>query len=98
MKILNYSKFVLSDLDLFGLFIFQTRLQSSTKLKKILQESKEIVSEADVRSRMQPLKDMLIETINHLHTVLETRVFIATCRGYWDRMGQVCCLTSDLII
>ncbi|RVW65613.1 hypothetical protein CK203_033106 [Vitis vinifera] len=65
-----------------------TRLQSATKLKKILQESKETVGESDVRSRMQPLKDMLIETINHLHTVLETHVFIATCRGYWDRMGQ----------
>lgn len=80
-------------LDLFFLFsflfIFQTRLQNATKLKKILQESKETVGESDVRSRMQPLKDMLIETINHLHTVLETHVFIATARGYWDRMGQV---------
>lgn len=66
-------------------------------MKKILQESKETVGESDVRSRMQPLKDMLIETINHLHTVLETHVFIATCRGYWDRMGQVSFLTQDLI-
>lgn len=65
-----------------------TKLQSATKLKKILQDSKETVVESDVRSRMQPLKDQLTSTINHLHTVLETHVFIAVCRGYWDRMGQ----------
>lgn len=44
--------------------------------------------ESDVRSRMQPLKDQLTKTISHLHTVFETHVFIAICRGYWDRMGQ----------
>lgn len=65
-----------------------TRLQSSTKLKKILQDSKENVVEADVRSRMQLLKEQLTSTINHLHTIFETHVFIAVCRGYWDRMGQ----------
>lgn len=65
-----------------------TRLQNTTKLKKILQDSKETVVESDVRSRMQPLKDQLTKTISHLHTVFETHVFIAICRGYWDRMGQ----------
>ncbi|XP_050204886.1 uncharacterized protein LOC126654923 [Mercurialis annua] len=65
-----------------------TKLQNSTKLKKILQESKESVVESDIRSRMQPLKDQLTNTINQLHSVFETHVFIAICRGYWDRMGQ----------
>ncbi|CAK9148987.1 unnamed protein product [Ilex paraguariensis] len=65
-----------------------TRLQSSTKLKKILQDSKDGVVEADVRNRIQPLKEQLTNTINHLHTIFESHVFIATCRGYWDRMGQ----------
>ncbi|KAK9270559.1 hypothetical protein L1049_026140 [Liquidambar formosana] len=65
-----------------------TRLQSTTKLKKILQDSKENVVESDVRSRMQPLKEQLTNTINHLHNLFETHVFIAICRGYWDRMGQ----------
>ncbi|PQQ10519.1 uncharacterized protein Pyn_37378 [Prunus yedoensis var. nudiflora] len=65
-----------------------TKLQSSTKLKKILQDSKETVVESDVRSRMQLLKDQLANTVNHLHTVFGTHVFIAICRGYWDRMGQ----------
>ncbi|KAK4844350.1 hypothetical protein QYF36_019149 [Acer negundo] len=37
---------------------------------------------------MQLLKDQLTNTINHLHTIFETRVFFAICRGYWDRMGQ----------
>ncbi|KAF5456023.1 hypothetical protein F2P56_025539 [Juglans regia] len=65
-----------------------TKLQNATKLKKILQDSKETVVESDVRSRMQPLKEQLTDTINHLHTIFETHVFIALCRGYWDRLGQ----------
>ncbi|TXG52695.1 hypothetical protein EZV62_021864 [Acer yangbiense] len=65
-----------------------TKLQSATKLKKILHDSKETVGESDIRSRMQPLKDQLTNTLNHLHTIFETRVFVAICRGYWDRMGQ----------
>ncbi|KAI3718029.1 hypothetical protein L1987_70015 [Smallanthus sonchifolius] len=65
-----------------------TRLQNGTKLKKILQDSRESIAESEIRCRMQPLKDQLSNTINHLHTIFETHVFIATCRGYWDRMGQ----------
>lgn len=65
-----------------------SKLQSSTKLKKILQDSKETVVESDVRNKMQPLRDQLTSTMNHLHTVFETHVFVALCRGYWDRMGQ----------
>uniref|UniRef100_A0A5B6Z999 Pesticidal crystal cry8Ba protein n=1 Tax=Davidia involucrata TaxID=16924 RepID=A0A5B6Z999_DAVIN len=65
-----------------------TRAQSATKLKKIIQNTKESVVESDVRSRMQPLKDMLTNTIDHLHTVFEIHVFIIVCRGFWDQMGQ----------
>lgn len=65
-----------------------TRLQNATKLKKILQDSKECMVESDIRTRMQPLKDQLMSTINHLHTIFESHVFISICRGYWDRMGQ----------
>lgn len=65
-----------------------TRLQGATKIKKILQDSKESVGESDVRNRMQPLKEQLATTMNHLHTLFETHVFIAICRGYWDRIGQ----------
>lgn len=67
----------------------QTRLQNGTKLKKILQDSKESVGESDIRSRMQQLIEQLSNTINHLHSIFETHVFVAICRGYWDRMGQV---------
>ncbi|CAL5054437.1 unnamed protein product [Urochloa decumbens] len=65
-----------------------TRLQNTTKLKKIIQDSKELVIESDIRSRMQALKDQLIEAINHVHKVSEVHVFVAICRGFWDRMGQ----------
>ncbi|XP_068638061.1 uncharacterized protein [Aristolochia californica] len=65
-----------------------TRLQSNTKLKRIIQDSKENVIESDVRSRMQPLREQLTSTIDHLHTVFETHVFVTVCRGFWDRLGQ----------
>lgn len=69
--------------------MLQTKLQSNTKLKKILQDSKETVIESDIRSKMQPFKEQLTSTINHLYTTFEPNVFIASCRGYWGRMGQV---------
>lgn len=65
-----------------------TKLQNATKLKKILQDSKETVVESDLKSRMQPLKEQLASSIIHLHSICATHVFIAICRGYWDRMGQ----------
>jgi len=65
-----------------------TRMQNTTKLKKIIQDSKELVLESDIRTRMQALKDQLIQAINHVHKVSEVHVFVAICRGFWDRMGQ----------
>ncbi|KAL9667324.1 hypothetical protein QQ045_001676 [Rhodiola kirilowii] len=64
------------------------KLQNATKLKKILQDSKNNVAEADVRNRMQPLVDQLTSTISHLHSIFENQVFTAICRGYWDKIGQ----------
>ncbi|KAF8023348.1 hypothetical protein BT93_F0754 [Corymbia citriodora subsp. variegata] len=65
-----------------------SKLQASTKLKKVLQDSRGTVVELDMRSRMQPLREQMTETMNHIHRVFETHVFVALCRGYWDRMGQ----------
>ncbi|XP_047315577.1 uncharacterized protein LOC124919388 [Impatiens glandulifera] len=66
-----------------------TRVQNTTKLKKLIQDSsKEAVTESDMRIRMQPLKDVLINTINHLHNVFDNQLFVIICRGFWDRMGQ----------
>ena len=79
------------------LFLLQTRLQNATKLKKILQDSKDSVVESNIRTQMQPLKDLLTSTINHLHTVFEIHSFISICRGYWDRMGQVSRLTLEIV-
>lgn len=67
----------------------QARLQRSTQLKKILQDTREAGGESDVRDRMQPLSNQLVETISHLHEVFASRVFVAVCRGYWDRMARV---------
>ncbi|CDP11484.1 unnamed protein product [Coffea canephora] len=81
-KFRNYVQAVVEKL------VENTKLQGSTKLKKILLDSKGTVIESDVRSRMQPLKDLLASSINHMHSIFESHVFIACCRGYWDKMGQ----------
>eukprot|EP01018_Ginkgo_biloba_P005667 Gb_02174 [translate_table: standard] len=65
-----------------------TRVQRATKLKKIIQDTKEAAGESEIRERMQALNNQLIDTICHLHDVFTSRVFVAICRGYWDRMGQ----------
>ncbi|XP_047327055.1 uncharacterized protein LOC124930749 [Impatiens glandulifera] len=81
-KFRNYIQSVVEKL------VENTKLQNATKLKKILQDSKESVIESDIRNRIQPLKDQLTNTITHLQGILATQVFIFVCRGYWDKMGQ----------
>ncbi|XAR56351.1 hypothetical protein NMG60_11036803 [Bertholletia excelsa] len=61
----------------------------STRLKRILEETKEADGEGEVRERMQILSSQLIDSISNLHEVFTSRIFIATCRGFWDRMGQI---------
>lgn len=82
-KFRNYLQAVVEKL------VENSKLQKTTMLKKILQDSKESVGESDIRSKMHNLKEQLTNTVNHLHSVCETNVFIALSRGYWDRMGQI---------
>jgi hypothetical protein len=65
-----------------------TRVQRATKIKKLIQDTKEAGGESEIRERMQPLNTQLIDTICHMHDVFTSRVFVAICRGYWDRLGQ----------
>ncbi|GAB2260428.1 hypothetical protein Droror1_Dr00011283 [Drosera rotundifolia] len=81
-KFRNYVQAVVEKL------VENTRMQNATTLKKILQGSKESATEQNVGARMQSLKELLISTMDHLHSVFETHVFIAACRAFWDRMGQ----------
>lgn len=67
----------------------QARLQRTTKLKSILQDTREAGGASDIRERMQPLTTQLEDTISHLHDVFTPRVFVAVCRGYWDRIARV---------
>ncbi|KAA8519706.1 hypothetical protein F0562_013849 [Nyssa sinensis] len=66
----------------------KTRVQNATKLKKIIRDTKGSIVESYVRSRMQPLKDILTNTIDHLQTIFEIHVFIIVGQGFWDQMGQ----------
>ncbi|KAG0476501.1 hypothetical protein HPP92_013342 [Vanilla planifolia] len=81
-KFRNYMQAVVEKL------VENSRAQSATKLKKIIQDTKDVIVESDIRSRVQPLKDQLIETINLLHPIFEGHVFVSLCRCFWDRMGQ----------
>ncbi|XP_063950453.1 uncharacterized protein LOC108219853 isoform X2 [Daucus carota subsp. sativus] len=61
----------------------------STRLQRILEETKEADGEAEIRERMQMLISQVIDSISNLHEVFTSPIFIATCRGFWDRMGQI---------
>ncbi|KAH0455216.1 hypothetical protein IEQ34_015248 [Dendrobium chrysotoxum] len=67
--------------------------QSATKLKKIIRYSKDCMAESDIRNRMQPLKDQLVEIIYHLHTIFEMHD-VLTCLEYkknrsWYKSARV---------
>nr|XP_018678473.1 PREDICTED: uncharacterized protein LOC103978189 isoform X7 [Musa acuminata subsp. malaccensis] len=61
----------------------------TTRLKRILEETKEAEGEPEIRDRMQTLCLQLTDSIHNLHHVLASRIFVAICRGFWDRMGQI---------
>ena len=69
--------------------MFQVQTNRNTRLKRILEEIKEEDGEADIREKMQMLSSQLIDSMSNVHEVFASRIFIATCRGFWDRMGQV---------
>ncbi|KAK8517885.1 hypothetical protein V6N13_128043 [Hibiscus sabdariffa] len=66
-----------------------TQASRNTRLKRILEEIKEEDGEAEIRERMQMLSSQLIDSISNLHEVFTSWIFVATCRGFWDRMGQI---------
>ncbi|XP_042490199.1 uncharacterized protein LOC122070153 isoform X3 [Macadamia integrifolia] len=69
--------------------ILNAQANRSTRLKRILEETKEADGEAEVRERMQMLSSQLIDSITNLHEVFSSRIFVAICRGFWDKMGQI---------
>nr|XP_027063036.1 uncharacterized protein LOC113689466 isoform X1 [Coffea arabica] len=68
-----------------------SNMQSSrnTRLQRILEETKVTDGEAEIRERMQVLSSQLSESISNLHEVFTSRIFVAICRGFWDKMGQI---------
>lgn len=42
-----------------------------------------------MRERMQALRAQLSDSIHNLHGVFSSRIFVAICRGFWDKLGQV---------
>ncbi|KAK3010058.1 hypothetical protein RJ639_012648 [Escallonia herrerae] len=68
-----------------------SRMQANrnTRLQRILEETGEADGEAEVRERMQMLNSQLTECVSNLHEVFSSQIFVATCRAFWDRMGQI---------
>ncbi|CAH9091069.1 unnamed protein product [Cuscuta epithymum] len=60
-----------------------------TRLQRILEDTKETDGEAEIRERMQTLRTQLSDSICNLQEVFTSRIFIAICRGFWDKMGQI---------
>ncbi|KAJ7964639.1 Pesticidal crystal cry8Ba protein [Quillaja saponaria] len=74
---------------LVGKLVTNMQANRSTRLKWILEETREEDGEAEVRERMQVLNSQLVDSISNLHEVFTSQIFVATCRGFWDRMGQI---------
>ncbi|ERN19071.1 uncharacterized protein LOC18447445 isoform X1 [Amborella trichopoda] len=68
--------------------VSNTEATRTTQLKRILEATKETEGEAEIRERMHLLCSQLMDTIRNLHDVFSGRLFVAICRGFWDRMGQ----------
>uniref|UniRef100_A0A453NM32 MHD1 domain-containing protein n=3 Tax=Aegilops tauschii subsp. strangulata TaxID=200361 RepID=A0A453NM32_AEGTS len=69
--------------------VSETQANRTTRLKRILEETKETEGESEMRERMQALRAQLSDSIHNLHGVFSCRIFVAICRGFWDRLGQV---------
>lgn len=61
----------------------------STRLHRILEDTKEADGEADIREKMQILGAQLSDSISNVHEVFMSQIFVAICRAFWDKMGQV---------
>ncbi|KAK9152277.1 hypothetical protein Syun_010586 [Stephania yunnanensis] len=70
-------------------FVSNMQSNRSTRLKRILEETKEADGEVEVRERMHVLSSQIMDCVSNLHEVFSSRIFVAICRGFWDRMGQI---------
>ncbi|KAL7129260.1 hypothetical protein ABFS83_13G053500 [Erythranthe nasuta] len=61
----------------------------NTRLQRILEDTKEADGEAQIRERMQLLSTQLSDCISNLHETFTSQIFVATCRAFWDKMGQI---------
>ncbi|KAI3457041.1 hypothetical protein Pfo_013704 [Paulownia fortunei] len=61
----------------------------STRLQRILEDTKEADGEAQIRERMHLLSTQLSDCISNLHETFTSQIFVATCRAFWDKMGQI---------
>ncbi|KAF9589946.1 hypothetical protein IFM89_029562 [Coptis chinensis] len=66
-----------------------TQGNRSTRLKRILEETKVADGEVEIRERMKVLSLQLMDSISNVHGAFSSRIFIAICRGFWDRLGQM---------
>ncbi|XP_055824785.1 uncharacterized protein LOC129893300 [Solanum dulcamara] len=66
-----------------------TQSNRCTRLQRILEETKETDGEAEIRERLQMLNSQLSDSISNLQEVFTSAIFVAICRGYWDKMGQI---------
>ncbi|OEL33227.1 hypothetical protein BAE44_0005757 [Dichanthelium oligosanthes] len=84
-KYKNYLKAIVDKL------VSNAQANRNTRLKRILEETREADGESDIRERMQAVRLQLSDSIHNLHEVFSSRIFVAICRGFWDRVifGQI---------
>ncbi|KAJ1278382.1 hypothetical protein BS78_04G075200 [Paspalum vaginatum] len=82
----KYKKYLQAIVDK---LVSNTQASRNTRLKRILEETREVDGESDIRERMQAVRLQLSDSIHNLHEVFSSRIFVAICRGFWDRLGQI---------
>ncbi|EPS74419.1 hypothetical protein M569_00332, partial [Genlisea aurea] len=61
----------------------------STRLQRLLEDTKEADGEMQIRERMQLLSTQISDCVSSLHEAFTTQIFIAASRALWDKMGQI---------
>ncbi|KAG0532195.1 hypothetical protein BDA96_04G087700 [Sorghum bicolor] len=82
----KYKKYLQAIVDK---LVSNAQANRNTRLKRILEETREADGESDIRDRMQAVRLQLSDSIHNLHEVFSSRIFVAICRGFWDRLGQI---------
>ncbi|PIN16647.1 hypothetical protein CDL12_10693 [Handroanthus impetiginosus] len=88
-RMLSEYEVVINRWPQYTLFLENMQANRNTRLRRILEDTKEADGEAQIRERTQLLSTQLSDCISNLHETFTGQILVATCRAFWDKMGQI---------